>query len=276
VRSFYPLQALKRTARRFDQDRCSTEARALSFLTLLLLVPLLVAASFEFRFFSFLPNLRWRFTEFLSSYFLPETARAMATYLDSVLESSRTIGVMGILFALLLSFFLLLAFSRVVNKIWRRGSRHSLIRTATKFVVLSFVVPVIVVFTAVLNRVFSVERLSIAAGTGFFQRTVVAQFVSLLLNWLLLALLLGLVPNDRVRFSYALLTGIITGTCWFFLRRGLDLYVKFVPQISILYGSLAFVPIFLTWVYLSWLIILFGVELNYTLHEDRGSLQLAR
>jgi membrane protein len=276
VGRFYPFHVLRRTARRFTQDRCGTEARALSFLTLISLVPLLVAVAFELQFLTMLPNLRARFSDLLSTYVLPETAQVVAAYLDSILISSRALGMMGILFALLVSFLLLFAFSKVVNRIWRMGGRHSLIRTTIKFVFLSLALPVMVGSTAALNTFFIMERLPIDVLTGFFRRPVASQFMSLLINWLLFALMLGLIPNDRVKFSYALISGILTGTCWFFLRRGLDLYVNFFPQISILYGSLAFIPIFLTYVYLSWLIVLFGVELNYTLHEDKGRLQLAR
>jgi membrane protein len=276
VGRFYPLYLLKRTAGRFAHDRCSTEARALSFLTLLSLVPLLVAVAFELQFLNVLPNLRERFTELLSSYFLPETAQVITSYLDSILVSSRALGVMGILFALLVSFLLLLAFSKVVSRIWRMGSRHAFVRTAVKFVFLSFAVPLMIGTTAALNKLLIVERFPAEAMISFFQRVVISQLISLLLNWLLFALMLGLIPHDRVRFSFALIAGIFTGTCWFFLRRALDLYVEVFPQISVLYGSLAFVPIFLVWVYISWLIILFGVELNYTLHEDGGSFQLAR
>jgi membrane protein len=156
------------------------------------------------------------------------------------------------------------------------GGRHSFARTALKFVFLSLAVPLMIGTTAALSKLFIADRLHLEVMSGFFSRTVMSQLVSLILNWLLFALMFGLIPHGRVRFSFALLTGVITGTCWFFLRGALDLYVKFFPQISVLYGSLAFVPIFLIWVYLSWLIVLFGVELNYTLHEDRGSIQLAR
>jgi membrane protein len=87
----------------------------------------------------------------------------------------------------------------------------------------------------------------------------------------MLTLVLGLIPCDRVKFTYSLLTGVIIGTCWFFLRKALDLYSNLFPQMGVLYGSLAFVPIFLIWVYVSWLIVLFGVELNYTLQEELPS-----
>ena len=247
----------------------------MSFLTLVSLVPILVAVAFELQFLFRLPNFRERITEILSAYVLPETSRAITSYLESTLESSRTLGVMGIVFALLVSFLLLFAFSKVVNRIWRVGARHSSLRTAVKFVALSLAVPAMVGSTAALNNISIMDRLPMDVLSGLFRRPVTSQLMSLLLDWLLFTVMLGFIPNGRVRFSYALVTGVITGTCWFFLRRGLDLYVKFFPQISVLYGSLAFIPIFLIYVYLSWLIVLFGVELNYTLHEDRGSLQIA-
>ena len=232
------------------------------------LVPLIAANAFYLKYFIFIPGLQQRFTEFLSSYFLPETARTITMHMDSVLDSSRTIGIVGVLSALLISYLLLYTFGRTVNRIWRKGKRHTLIRITIKFVILVLCVPVLIAVTAVLNRAFLVTRLSIAIGSGFIEFSRLTQLISLLLHWFLLTLVFGLIPYDRVKFSYSLLTGIIIGSCWFLSRLGLDLYSKLFPQMGVLYGSLAFVPVFLIWVYLSWLIVLFGVELNYTLHEE--------
>ncbi|MCK5568461.1 MAG: YihY/virulence factor BrkB family protein, partial [Spirochaetes bacterium] len=71
----------------------------------------------------------------------------------------------------------------------------------------------------------------------------------------------------KVKFARALTAGVITGSLWYLLRRGLTIYVRVIPQINVLYGSLAFIPIFLIWLYCTWVIVLFGVELNYTFHS---------
>ena len=268
MRSFFPFIVLKHTVQRFVQDRCNTEGRALSFITLMSLVPLIVATAFYLKHLSFIPTMQQRFSEFLSSYFLPETTQTITVYMDSVIDSSNTVGIVGILSALVISYLLLFTFSRTVNRIWRRGTRPTFLRTTVKFVILILCVPGIIAVTAVLNRAFLVARLSVAIGSGIIDNARLTQTISLLLHWFLLTLVLGLIPCDRVKFSYSLLTGTIIGTCWFFSRRGLDLYSKLFPQMGVLYGSLAFVPIFLIWVYLSWLIVLFGVELNYTLHDE--------
>jgi membrane protein len=231
------------------------------------LVPLLVATAFYLKQLAFIPSLQQRFTEFLSSYFLPETTQTITVYMDSVLDSSKTVGIIGILAALLISYLLLFTFSRTVNRIWRKGKRPTFLRTTVKYIILVLCVPVVIAVTAVLNRAFLVARLSVATGSGFFEYARLPQITSLLLHWFLLTLVLGLIPCDRVKFSYSLLTGAVIGSSWFFLRKGLDLYSKLFPQMGVLYGSLAFVPIFLIWVYLSWLIVLFGVELNYTFQE---------
>ena len=232
------------------------------------LVPLIAANAFYLKYLVFIPSLQQRFTEFLSSYFLPETARAITVYMDSVLDSSRTLGIVGVLSALLITYLLLHTFGKTVNRIWRTGKHPTLLHTTVKFVILVLCVPVLIAVTAVLNRAFLLTRLSVAIGSGFIEFSRLTHLISLLLHWFLLTLVFGLIPYDRVRFSYSLLTGVIIGSCWFLSRRGLDLYSKLFPQMGVLYGSLAFVPVFLIWVYLSWLIVLFGVELNYTLHEE--------
>ena len=240
----------------------------MSFITIMSLVPLIVATAFYLKYLSFIPTLQQRFTEFLSSYFLPETTQTITVYMDSVLESSNTVGVVGILAALAISYLLLYTFSKTVNRIWRKGIKPTFLRTTVKYIILILCVPVIIAVTAVLNRAFLVARLSDTLGSGIINNARLTQTISLLLHWFMLTLVLGLIPCDRVKFTYSLLIGTVIGTCWFFLRKALDLYSNLFPQMGVLYGSLAFVPIFLIWVYVSWLIVLFGVELNYTLQEE--------
>jgi YihY family inner membrane protein len=127
-------------------------------------------------------------------------------------------------------------------------------------------IPVLVIFTSLL--LYSKELIStnLPGYLQFMRRIRLFQLVSLVIHWLLTALLLGLLPHERVRLSYTIIASVVTGSCWYFLRLGLNMYVRWFPQLPLLYGSLAFIPVFLLWIFLSWLVILFGVELNYTMH----------
>ncbi len=268
-----PFISLKNAVRRFIQDRCIIEARSLSFLTILALVPLSVIVLFQLKNLFFYPLLQESFMSILSDYFLPERASEISTYFDSMLEKTRSLGVVGVLASLLIVLGLLSSLSRTVNRIWRKDRRSNLLRYSIKLVVMLLTIPALVIFTSLL--LYSNELISIhlPGYLQFIQRIRLFQFVSLVLHWLLTALLLGLLPHEQVRVSYTFIAAIFSGSCWYLLRLGLNVYVRWFPQLPLLYGSLTFIPVFLLWVFLSWLVILFGVELNYTLHyDDTGKL----
>lgn len=87
---------------------------------------------------------------------------------------------------------------------------------------------------------------------------------------LLLFLLYVLMPNRRVRLRPALVGALVAAVLWESGKWGFKLYVTKAVSYSTLYGSLGLVPLFLLWLYLTWLIVLFGLEITYTLQAMRG------
>jgi membrane protein len=88
---------------------------------------------------------------------------------------------------------------------------------------------------------------------------------SLAASWLLFFLLYRLVPNTRVRIRPALVGSLVAAVLWELGKWGFGLYVRTAVPYSALYGSLGLILLFLFWIHLTWLIVLFGLELSYTL-----------
>jgi membrane protein len=256
-----------RTAKRFTRDRCSAEARGLSYTFILSIIPFSIVVMYQIRHLGFYPRIRELLSYSLSRFLLPDEAVGVVSYVDTVLESARSIGALGIVFSIVMSFLLVLTLSNIVNRIWRSERQAPALRAFFKFLAIFVGAPLflsaIVLIQNVLSSPVLLERSSVTVSVVF------TTAISLILHWGLMAVLFGLMPHARVRFAFSLVAGVFSGTLWFFLRLGLNLYVRYIPQIGHLYGSLAFVPIFLIWIYISWLIVLFGVELNYTFHYER-------
>ena len=89
-------------------------------------------------------------------------------------------------------------------------------------------------------------------------------------SWVLLLLLLTLMPNTTVHLRPALIGSLVAAILWKFAKHGFKLYLTKAVSYSVLYGSLGLIPLFLFWMYLTWLIVLFGLELTYTLQAMRG------
>jgi len=267
---FFPVAyaAVVKTIQRFRHDRCGIEARSLSYISLLSLIPLLIVIILQLKNIYFRPSVRELMLESISAYFLPETAKEIVTYIERILKNSRSADALSIGFSILMSLFLVFSLSRTINRIWEKYIKKSVIKCLIKAVVVILCAPVFIIVTLYLQNYVSLRSISFLVVLSFSLNSVAIQFLSLVINWCLLAFLFGILPHYRVKTVYAMVTGAVCGTLWYLLRLGLNVYVSIIPQFSLLYGSLAFFPILLIWIYITWLIVLFGTELNYTFHFE--------
>lgn len=96
-----------------------------------------------------------------------------------------------------------------------------------------------------------------------------SRFTAVGATWLLLVLLYRLMPNTSVTLRTAMIGALVAAICWEISKWGLKLYVANASFGSV-YGSLGLIPLFLFWLYITWLIVLFGLELTYTLQAMHG------
>ena len=99
----------------------------------------------------------------------------------------------------------------------------------------------------------------------------ITPFFSLALTWLLLTLLYLLLPNTKVRLRAAVSGALAGAILWEASKWGFRLYLEKAVGYSTLYGSLGLIPLFLLWLYLTWLVVLFGLEIAYVVQTIRAS-----
>lgn len=99
---------------------------------------------------------------------------------------------------------------------------------------------------------------------------VLGRLAAFAATWGLLFLLYVLMPNTSVRLRSAVVGSFVAALLWEGAKAAFAFYVERAVGYSALYGSLGLIPLFLFWLYLTWLIILFGLELTYTLQHMRG------
>lgn len=96
------------------------------------------------------------------------------------------------------------------------------------------------------------------------------HLLSLMAGWVLMFLLFALMPNTHVSLRAAAIGAGVAAVLWEFAKFGFQIYVSKAVPYSALYGSLGLIPLFLFWVYVTWLIVLFGLTLTHTLQTMRG------
>ncbi len=110
----------------------------------------------------------------------------------------------------------------------------------------------------------------VAIGAGSTTKWMLSHVFSILASWVLLFLLYALMPNTQVSLRYAAIGSLVGSLLWEGAKFGFQIYVAKAVPYSAIYGSIGLIPLFLFWIYVTWLIVLFGLTLTYTLQSLGG------
>ena len=259
----------------FQRDQCLIRAASLAFATLLALVPL---SALLFSLFSALGSFSGvleRFQAFLITQLLPTSQEEIMAYIRVFVQNTRALGVVGLLFFLLTAVFLLNTVQNAFNAVWgsraRRNALHRLVTYASILIVGSFLLSIGLNLTGMVRSILAGPAVA-ELGRSLSFLTVILPFLFL---FLALLLMIALIPSGRVRWSSALIGAAAGLVLWELARRLFFLWITYVLRMSVVYGSLAVVPIFLIWLYVAWSVVLLALEIAYV-HQHRRFAWLGR
>ncbi|MCA0894887.1 YihY family inner membrane protein [Microbulbifer agarilyticus] len=255
----------------FNEKNCRQNAAALTYMTLFAIVPLVTVSYAMLSLFPDFAGLESKIQHQIFSHFVPESGREVQEYIDSFSSQAQRLTGVGIGILLLTAGFMLKNIETTFNAIWdipkgRRG-------------VSSFLL-----YWAILSLGPILLGAGMAATTYLFSQKVLAHNDSLgvlpvvlrVLPWVFTAiaftLLFVAVPNCRVPLRHGLAGGVITAFAFEFAKY---LFGAIVARSSVqaIYGAFAFVPLFLLWIYLMWMIVLAGCVLVRTLSAYHAAAQ---
>lgn len=286
------------TARGFHADRCLFRASGLTYITILSLVPMLAFAFSVAKGLGAYGKLRSDTIEpFLDSTFGPVDVGELGAasgmgevrvVIEKVLGFVENTQVSGLgLFGLALLAFtvikLLGSIEQSFNEIWGVRRSRSLIRKVSDYMSITVVVPILLVTaTSVNNAAASAEFVNFLEQKWnfgpFFE--IYAKVSSVLVMWLGFAFVYLFMPNTKVRFSSALLGGVVGGSLWHFAQLAHVAFQLGIAKYNALYAGFAALPVFMIWIHVSWITVLLGAEAahahqsepNY--HRRIGALRL--
>lgn len=255
---------------RFIDDRGPTQAASLSYASLLAMVPLLaVGLSFLAGFPAFEA---WRVSlqQFAFRSFLPDTGMEISKQIAIFVENAGRLTATG-LFALVVTSVLLLAdIQGSFNEIWRVTTPRSWRSRLLVYWTLLTLGPMLIGASLSVSS-YAFARLEWFDQAGLAASAIVARVVSTLLATLGFTLMYLVVPHRSVRISHALVGGAAAAVAFELLKWGFGLYLRKFPSYQLVYGAVAAVPIFLVWMYLSWVVILVGAQIAAALPEWRAT-----
>jgi len=240
------------SARHFASNKNQLKASALTYFTLIAIVPVLAAAIGVAAGFGLAQavemELLTRFEE------QQEVLTQALQFAHTLLDNVRGGVFAGVALSLLLwSVVKVLSHvERAFNSIWNVARGRTLVRRVIDYIAMIMVLPIFFTVAGALTVML--------ASAGGHPMATLAPY---LLAWTLFTILYLFMPHTRVRFLPALFGGVIAGTAYQVVQWG---YIEFqvgVSTYSAIYGSFAALPLFLMWVQISWLIVLAGAEVAY-------------
>lgn len=203
-----------------------------------------------------------------------ETPASVAAWIEALVDrvaklNFAAIGAAGALVLIYAALSLIIEIERAFNIIYRAPHGRRMISRLTNYWALLTLAPI-----GIITSFFVGERLS-TAFEGAASMRLVSVVVTFVISWLLIALAYTVMPNTRVHKRPAMAGAFVAAGLWELGKWAFGQYLAFSTGYATLYGSLGLIPVFLLWVYVTWLVILFGLELAYALQmlytrEDSG------
>jgi membrane protein len=256
-------------AERFSRDRCTETAASLTFTTLLSLVPLMTIALTMFSAFPVFEDFSIHIKIYLLENLMPDTAGVVITrYMQQFTDSATRLTTVGIGFLGLTAMMMMLTIDRTFNVIWRVKRPRPLVNRLVIYWAVLTLAPLLV------GASLSLTSWLVGLSMGYAKHIPVfgietLKILPVLLTLLAFTLMFRLIPNRYVPHRHALIGAFVAAVLFETMNRIFGYYVSHFPTYKLVYGAFASVPIFLMWIYLSWLTILLGAEITASLSHWR-------
>jgi membrane protein len=251
---------------RFEKDKCRQSAGSLTYTTLFAVVPMLTVFLVIISSIKALGPAREQMQQFIYGNLLPKSGVAVDQYLNTFAEKSSNLTVIGILILFVTAVLMLSSIEEAFNQVWRvKKARGGIVGFMRYWTIISLG-PIL------LGSAFAIS--STVASMNFLNNNIAGYelngafwlwLVSFGLTCLGFSLLYWTVPNQSVPIRSAFLAGVFSGALFESLKQLFGFIMSNFTSYELIYGAFAAVPIFLLWIFLSWNIILLGVEVSYAL-----------
>ena len=247
------LQALFRVimiiCKKFYHDNCFMRAGSLAYVTLLSLVPIFTLAFSMFAAFPIFKGLDQKIENLIFNNFVADSAWAIQSYLHGFIVQTTHLSVIGLVF------LLITAVEQTFNAIWNvRRNRHGVMAFLMYWAVITLI-PIVIATILWLVGHFALLPL-------FSHLYWLAPYLA---TFIAFGVLYHALPNCRVPPRATFFAALISTILFELTREAFSIYITNYTTYAVIYGALASIPIFLLWLYVSWVVVLFGAVVSNVL-----------
>jgi membrane protein len=245
--------------RRFLDDRLFEAAGALSYTTVFALVPLSMVVFGVLSAFPVFDQWSGQLSDYVFSNFVPSSARSVEKYLQEFSANTgklTTAGVIALVISLLIT---LTSVEATFNRIWRvKTARPKFSRFLVYWTVLTLGALVAATSLALSTRFFALAMFE--TGPGRLLEAVMLRLAPMTIELLAFTAIFRVVPHRTIKWRHAAIGALLSVLLFELVKWSIGLYLGSFGAYQKIYGPLAFVPIFLLWIYLGWVSILLGAS----------------
>ena len=251
----------------FKKDGCANRAAALAFTTLLSLVPMFTISFTLLKALPVFQELTLKIQTFIINNFVAASAEMIQQHLQAFVEHTSKLSALGMVFFLFTAVLMIFNMEQAFNAIWRTKKQRSFLSGFLMYWAVLTLTPVLIgIGIAVSTYLASLPLISEAANMLGLKKILLVS-TPYLATLTAFTVLYQAVPNCKVKFRSAFIGGIIATILFELAKQGFVLYITHFSVYRLLYGAMAAIPIFLVWIYFSWIIILFGAVVSATLEN---------
>jgi membrane protein len=263
------------TLAEFFRRGAVARAAALTYTSLLSMIPLLGLVVVVFKQVGGFPWLMDKLQPLLAEYFSPDGSQLVTQFLLTRMAELdlSTLGLFGVVSLGLGVYSLISTIETDLNNIWRVRRSRSIRQRLGSYWLFMTLLPVLAGLSMFLSgeatvvRLFSVLPAWVNQARGHLLPVAVQFGAFLFLYWA--------VPNTRVRPGAAAVGAAFAAGTWELAKVGFAFYTVQAGSYNLIYGSLAALPLFMIWVFLTWIIVLTGAEISF-ITQNRTALLLRR
>jgi membrane protein len=274
-RKSFPIRLLRialLAIRGFNENKCKFRASALTFFSLLSIVPVIALMFGIAKGFGLQERVAAQILEKMKGN--EEVANRVISFANSLLDkaSGGVIAGVGVVFLFWAIISLLSNIENSFNDIWGVVKARTIGRKVADYLVTMLVCPILLAVAGGATIFLSNQIETLLDKIPFLKNFgpafwLVMKILPYLTIWVAFTFIFISMPNTKVRLMSGLIAGIVAGTLFQLVQWG---YVNFQVQITsryAIYGSFAALPLFLLWLQISWFIVLFGAEVSFA-HQN--------
>jgi len=261
--------------KQFLNNQGILNAAALTYTTLFAVVPLMTVSYAMLAAVPSFQGVGQELQGWVFDNFVPATGAVVQDYLNDFSSQARKLTAVGIGLLAVTSIMMMKNIEAAFNRIWRVSEpRKGLSSFLLYWAILSLgpiLIGVGLVLTSYIASLPFITTATEAVGKGRLLSLLPMFFSAAAFTLIYVA-----VPNCRVSFKSALLGGVVVALLFESAKRGFTAFVTQFPSYELIYGAFAAVPLFLLWIFISWVIILMGAELTRSITVYRPMADSAK